>query len=51
MLKYTKAVVATVAATLIVVTSVMTGAMLDAQSIIAILGALGVFALPNKDAA
>jgi len=48
-LKYTKAVVAGVAAVLIVVTGMVTGEPVNAESIIAVLGALGVYALPNKE--
>jgi len=49
-LKYTKAIVAGVAAVLIVVSGAMTGAPVSTEAIIAVLGALGVFALPNKEA-
>lgn len=48
-LKYTKAVVAGVAAVLIVVSAAATGSVVDPQAIIAVVSALGVFALPNKE--
>ena len=50
-LKYTKAIVAGVGAVLVVVSAAMSGSVVDPQSIIAVLAALGVYAFPNKDAA
>lgn len=49
-LKYTKAIVAGVAAVLIVVSAAMTGSAVDPEAIIAVVAALGVYALPNKAA-
>lgn len=49
-LKYTKAIVATLAAGVIVVSGIMTGVPVNLESVAAVLAAFGVFALPNSEA-